>query len=99
MEWTDKRMDDLAKRVDDGFREVKGDIARLDAKLDEKIGALDAKLDEKIGALDTKFDEKIGVLDSKISGLQTLLLRYALGTTTGILAGVALIVIRALTSG
>ncbi len=95
MEWTDKRMDDLAKRVDDGFKEVKGDISRLDAKFDAKIGALDSK----IGALDTKFDEKIGVLDSKISGLQTLLLRYALGTTTGILAGVALVTIRALTSG
>jgi hypothetical protein len=88
-------MDDLAKRVDDGFLEVKGDIARLDGKIDR----LDAKFDAKLDGLDTKFDAKFDQLDAKIGGLQTLLFRYALGTTTGILAGVAVIAIRPLTSG
>jgi hypothetical protein len=52
-----------------------------------------------VEVVDSKFDAKFDQLDSEIGGLQTLLLRYALGTTTGILAGVALIAIRVLTSG
>lgn len=95
MEWTDGRMDDLAKRVDDGFAEVKGDIARLDAKIDSAVGGLRVDLKSDIARLDGGIDK----LDAKISGLQTLLFRYAVGTTTGILAGVVLVTIRALTSG
>ncbi len=32
--WTDHRLDDLKKSVDDGFKEVKGSIDRLDGRID-----------------------------------------------------------------
>ena len=37
MDRTDRRTDDLAKRMDDGFREVRGDIKALEAKVDGKF--------------------------------------------------------------
>jgi ribosome assembly protein YihI (activator of Der GTPase) len=33
--WTDERLDDLNKRVDDGFREMREGFARIDARLDK----------------------------------------------------------------
>lgn len=32
--WTDERLDDLNKKVDDGFRRMDGQFARVDTRLD-----------------------------------------------------------------
>jgi hypothetical protein len=32
--WSDERLDDLKRSVDDGFKEVKGSIDRLDGRID-----------------------------------------------------------------
>ena len=32
--WADERLDDLKQSVDDGFREVKGSIDRVDGRVD-----------------------------------------------------------------
>ena len=39
--WTDERLDDLAKRMDKGFDEVKGEVRELRGE----IGRLDTRLD------------------------------------------------------
>jgi hypothetical protein len=39
--WTDERLDDLAKRMDKGFEEVKGEVKELRGQ----IGALNARFD------------------------------------------------------
>ncbi len=65
MAWTDERLDSLEGRVDAGFTqvnvvirelrtEVKGDIAKLDTKVDR----LDAKFDRLDAKFDAKFDRQ-----------------------------------------
>jgi hypothetical protein len=43
--WTDERMDDLAKRVDDGFERVHGEIAELRAIVERD--RTEARLEQK----------------------------------------------------
>jgi flagellar capping protein FliD len=43
--WTDERLDDLARRVDDGFNRVDRRFESLEARLDRRFDALDARLD------------------------------------------------------
>jgi hypothetical protein len=42
--WSDDRLDDLSDRMGAGFDRVDRSIARLDAKIDTKIGASSAEL-------------------------------------------------------
>jgi hypothetical protein len=69
MNWTDQRLDDLANRVDAGFEQVgsdmrdlrtelKGDIAKVETKLESKIDTLDAKVDRLDAKFDVKFDRQ-----------------------------------------
>ena len=51
--------------LDGAVDELKGEIAKVDAKVD----ALDAKVDAKIEALDAKFDAMFGALDAKFGAL------------------------------
>ncbi len=54
--WTDHRLDDLNKKVDDGFARVDRDIKALDKKVDEGFARVDKKVDE--GIRDLRIDMK-----------------------------------------
>ncbi|HWT89784.1 MAG TPA: hypothetical protein VN179_01590 [Solirubrobacterales bacterium] len=43
--WTDGRMDDLAKRMDKGFDEVKGEVRDLRSEMNARFAAVDARFD------------------------------------------------------
>ncbi len=62
--------------LDDAVVELKGDIARLDAKfdakfegIDAKFDAMDAKFEGMMKAMDRKFDGKNETLNSKLEAL------------------------------
>jgi hypothetical protein len=42
--WTDERLDDLARRVDDGFNFVDADIRAVAAKNDARFDSLERRL-------------------------------------------------------
>ena len=61
--WTDERLDDLAKRMDKGFDEVKGEIRDLRAHTDKgfeaakgEIRELRHEMNEGFARVDSKFD-------------------------------------------
>jgi tetrahydromethanopterin S-methyltransferase subunit G len=73
--WTDHRLDDLAKKVDDG-------VAQADKPLDDFRGEVNArfdKVDARFEKVEGKVDERFGRLDKKIDRLAYLLLTVALG--------------------
>jgi hypothetical protein len=43
--WTDERLDDLARRVDDGFSRIDADIRSLRTEVSGRFDSLDARLD------------------------------------------------------
>jgi hypothetical protein len=59
-------LDEKVDHIQSDVTELKADVKRLEAKVDEKFGTLSSKMDEKIGALDSKVDEKFGTLSSRM---------------------------------
>jgi chromosome segregation ATPase len=59
-------LDEKVDHIQRDVTELKTDVKRVEAKLDEKVSALDAKVDQKFGALDAKLDEKVSALDAKV---------------------------------
>ncbi|MGN6258512.1 MAG: hypothetical protein ACTHN3_12310 [Solirubrobacterales bacterium] len=43
--WTDERLDDLNKKVDDGFAKVDARFERLEARMDAQFGQLNDRFD------------------------------------------------------
>ena len=57
--WTDERLDDLAKRVDRGFAEVKGEVRDLRAEMNERFNSIDSRfnsIDDRFNSIDDRFD-------------------------------------------
>ena len=44
--WTDERLDDLAKRMDKGFDEVKGEVQELRQEMNSRLSAIDGRFDK-----------------------------------------------------
>jgi hypothetical protein len=70
--WSDDRLDDLNKRVDEGFTRVDARFAHLEKRVDAGFNRLDAKIDDAVGRLDSKLDRKLdsstAKLDRKLDG-------------------------------
>jgi hypothetical protein len=49
--WTDERLDDLVRHMDEGF-------ARLDGRIEKEVGSLGARLDKEISALGARIDRE-----------------------------------------
>jgi hypothetical protein len=68
--WTDERLDDLNKKVDEGFARVDRDIKGLDKKVDAGFARVDKKMDEGFARVDRKIDEGIRDLRVDMKDLQ-----------------------------
>lgn len=60
--WNDERLDELSRRVDDGFEEMREGFARVDREMKEGFARVDAKFDQ----VDNKFDRLGGRIDKLI---------------------------------
>ncbi len=49
--WTDERLDDLARRMDQGFARIDDDLRSLNARIDARFDALGDGLNARIDAL------------------------------------------------
>jgi len=54
--WTDERLDDLARRVDDGFNRVDADLRALRTEVNGRFDALDGRIDGRFDALEARLD-------------------------------------------
>lgn len=72
--WTDERLDDLARWVDDGFNRVDQDIRALRADMNARFDAQDARMNARFDAQDARFDVRFQVLEARIDALQRTML-------------------------
>jgi hypothetical protein len=64
--WNDERMDELSRRVEDGFKEMREGFARIDARFD--------RVDQRFDRVDERFarvDERFARTDERFAGLAT----------------------------
>jgi uncharacterized coiled-coil DUF342 family protein len=63
--WTDERLDDLQKHMDEGFKEVKGEIREVKAE----IKSARTELKDEIRSLSTELKGEIGEVRSGLTQL------------------------------
>jgi len=85
--WTDERLDDLAKRMDDGFRRVDQDVRELRAEMNAQFGALEEKLGGRIDGLDAK-------LGARIDGLGRTMIIANATIIASVLATLAAVIVK-----
>jgi hypothetical protein len=84
--WTDQRLDDLSRRVAQGF-------ARLDERLDRLEGRIDARIDAQGSELSRRIDAKGAELGARIDSLQRTMIQFGGASTVGILATLVTVVL------
>lgn len=66
--WTDERLDDLNKKVDDGFHEVRAEIRQFRTEVGARFDAVDGRFN----AVESRFD-------AKFDAMQRLIIRVSAG--------------------
>jgi hypothetical protein len=54
--WTDERLDDLNKKVDDGFARLDADIRELRRDLNHQVDGLRGEMNDRFNSVDARFD-------------------------------------------
>ena len=105
--WTDDRMDDLnhkvdvlADRMDDGFRELRAEMSKRFDKVDAQFEKVDAKFDkvdaqfdkvdaqfDKVDAQFDKVDARFETMDGRLDAMQRTMIHGFVAMTTAIVAG------------
>ena len=78
--WTDERLDDLSKKVDDGFAETKAEMREGFARLDGEAKDLRREMDERFDKVDKRFnkiDARFDKIDERFEALNRALLSGA----------------------
>jgi hypothetical protein len=78
--WTDDRLDDLNKRVDDGFARVEGDIRELRFEVKTQGESLRAEMGGRFEKAGTSLDKTEKTLEGKIDGTKVDLEKKIDGT-------------------
>jgi len=61
-DWTDDRLDDLARRVDAGFDRVDKDIRDLRAAMSSRLGSIESRFDARLESMEDRFDKRFDSL-------------------------------------
>jgi hypothetical protein len=88
--WTDERLDDLVKRIDQGFREQREETRALRAEMNTRFEAVDARfermearMDAKFDALNARFDARFDALNARFEAMQRLMISALLIVVLG----------------
>ena len=65
MEWSDGRLDELSKTVDDQGKRMDEGFARLDGKMDEGFARMDTKFEEMMNRTDAKLEQVMVRTDAR----------------------------------
>jgi hypothetical protein len=90
--WTDERLDDLNKKVDDGFVRISGDIRELRGNIGElrgDIGGLRKEGQQEFLDLRKEMNERFDALNGRLLAGFFVLIAAMIGSTAT-LAGIAI---------
>ena len=70
--WNDERMDELSRRVDDGFKEMREGFSRVDKEMKEGFVRVDSKFDKLVDRIDKLFYLQFVFMSSLVIGFLAL---------------------------
>jgi hypothetical protein len=77
--WNDERLDELSRRVDDGFKEMRAGFARVDKEMKDGFAQVDAKFEKLVDRIDKLFYLQFAFMGSLIVGLLAVLVGLLTG--------------------
>jgi tetrahydromethanopterin S-methyltransferase subunit G len=87
--WTDERLDDLSKKVDDGFADVKTEMREGFAKVDRRFSETKAETTERFDRLETRVEKDFGELNQRFDRMQFTLIGSAAGIIAALIGIIA----------
>ena len=94
--WNDDRLDELSRRMDAGFKEMREEMREGFARVDQRFG----QMDQRFGQMDQRFgqvDQRFGQVDQKFERLLHTLVLIAWGFAGTTVAALASVLVAALT--
>lgn len=85
--WTDERLDDLNRRVETGFAEVKVDLRDLRAEVARQGTELREEIREQRAEVNARFDAAQMRTDAQLNALHRLIVRVGGGGIAAMLLG------------
>jgi hypothetical protein len=79
--WTDERLDDLNRHVEEGFRRIDGDLRALRVETKTELTALRGEMNERFERMDARFES-----------MQRTILHAALALSAAYVAGFAALI-------
>jgi hypothetical protein len=67
--WTDERLDDLNKKVDDGFADTKAEMRAGFLRVDGQIKELRREMNARFDSVDNRFDSMKTSIDARFDAL------------------------------
>ena len=67
--WTDQRLDDMARRMDDGFNRVDQDIRAFRAETKNEIGMLRAEMSSRFDAADARAEARFDTMGARTDAM------------------------------
>jgi len=83
--WTDDRLDDLVRHVDQGFEVVNHRFDRVEADLRE----LRVEMNTRLGSMDTRIDKRFEEVDGRLDAMQRTMLTMMASMMVGFVAVLA----------
>jgi hypothetical protein len=78
--WTDGRLDDLAKRMDKGFDEVKGEVRDLREETKAEFRELRGEMNSRFNSVDARFDALQRTMVLSVVGMSASIVGALLAT-------------------
>lgn len=93
--WTDERLDELNKKVDDGFADVRDEMRAGFTRVDGEIKGLRREMDARFDKVDSRFDKvdaRFEAINARFEALTQELFRGAVAIIVAVVGAAAAII-------
>lgn len=87
--WTDERLDDLNKKVDDGFADTKAEMRTGFTRVDGEIRELRSEMNARFNSIDARFDKLNDSVNARFDRMQHTLIGSAVAVVLAIIGSSA----------
>jgi hypothetical protein len=90
--WTDERLDDLNRHVEEGFRRIDGDLRGLRVETKTELTALRGEMNERFERVDADMKGLRSEMSARFESMQRTILHAALALSAAYVAGFAALI-------
>lgn len=93
--WTDERLDDLNKKVDEGFARVEGQVKDLRSEMNARFTSIEARFADGFTSIEGRFasiDGRFASIEDRLTAIESRLDALNRNLTTGLFVLIAAVI-------